>query len=39
MGETVGDLKLLGKLSERDVIATEAKYHSTCFLDLLSTQT
>ena len=36
MAETLGDLKLLGKLSEGDMIATEAKYHSRCFLDLFN---
>lgn len=36
MAETVGDLKILGKLSEGDMIATEAKYHSRCYLDLFN---
>ena len=35
MAETFSDLKL-GKLSEGDMIATEAKYHSRCFLHLFN---
>ena len=30
------DLKLLGKLIEENMVTTEAKYHSKCFLNLLS---
>ena len=36
MAEDLEDLKLLGKLSEGDMVATEAKYHSKCFLNLFN---
>ena len=36
MAEDREDLKLLGKLSEGDIVAKEAKYHSKCFLNLFN---
>ena len=36
MTEDLEDLKLLGKLSDGDMVATEAKYHSKCFLNLFN---
>ena len=30
----IGNTKLLAKLSEGDMVATEAKYHSKCLLEL-----
>ena len=36
MGEKLEDLKLLGKLSEGDMAATEEKYHSKWFLNLFN---
>ena len=36
MAEDLEDLKLLGKLSEGDMVTTEAKYHSKCFLNLFN---
>ena len=36
MANDLGDVKLLAKLSEGDMIATEAKYHSKCFLNLFN---
>ena len=34
IAEDLEDLKLLGKLSEVDMVTTEAKYHSKCFFFL-----
>ena len=36
MAEDLENLKLLGKLSEGDMVSTEAKYHSKCFLNLFN---
>ena len=36
MAEKLEDLKLLGKLSEGDMVATEEKYHSKWFLNLFN---
>ena len=36
MTEDFEDLKLLGKLSEGDIVATEAKCHSKSFLNLFN---
>ena len=36
MAEDLVDLKLLGKLSEGDMVATEAKYPGKCFLNLFN---
>ena len=36
MAQELNDLKLLGKLSEGDMIATEAKYHKKCILNLFN---
>ena len=36
MASDLGDTWLLGKLSEGDMVATEAKYHSKCLLDLFN---
>ena len=36
MTNDLGDVRLLAKLSEGDMIATEAKYHSKCFLNLFN---
>ena len=36
MAEDLDDLKLLGKLSEGDMVTTEAKYHHKCFLKLFN---
>ena len=36
MAEDLEDLKLLGKFSEGDMVATEAKYHNKCFLNLFN---
>ena len=32
MAQDLRDLKIIGKLSEGDMVATEAKYHSKCLL-------
>ena len=34
--EDLQDLKMLGKLIEEDLVASEAKYHSKCFLNLFN---
>ena len=36
MAEDLEDFKLLGKLSEGDMVTTEAKYHSKCFLNFFN---
>ena len=36
MAEDLEDFKLLGKLSEGDMVTTEAKYHNKCFLNLFN---
>ncbi len=36
MANALGDTRLLAKLIEGDMIATEAKYHSKCFLNLFN---
>ena len=36
VAEDLQDLKLLGKLIEGDMVATEAKYYSKCFLNLFN---
>lgn len=36
MAEELNDLKILGKLSEGGMIATEAKYHGKCILKLFN---
>ena len=36
MANDLGYFRLLAKLSEGDMIATEAKYHSKCFLNLFN---
>ena len=36
MAEDLEDFKLLGKLSEGDMVAAEARYHSKCFLNLFN---
>ena len=36
MPEDLEDFKLLGKLSEGDMVTTEAKYHSKCFLNFFN---
>ena len=36
MAEDLEDLKLLGKFREEDMVTTEAKYYSKCFLNLFN---